>query len=69
MNMIEFVFLSSHSLLFETFILYNNYDAFAVFLANFSVGLAWYDNMLKGPRMQGKHSHFPSFFRVQINEN
>jgi hypothetical protein len=29
------------------------YGAFPVFLANYTVGLAWYDNMLKGPRMQG----------------
>lgn len=31
------------------------YGSFPVFLANSTVGLLWYDNMLKGPSMQGPH--------------
>lgn len=31
------------------------YGAFPVILANFSVGLVWYHNMISGPKMQGPH--------------
>lgn len=31
------------------------YGSFGLFLQDMSVGLCWYDNMLDGPRMQGKY--------------
>jgi len=34
------------------------YGAFPVILANYSVGLAWYHNMLKGPKMQGQYLNY-----------
>ncbi|GAM25326.1 hypothetical protein SAMD00019534_085010 [Acytostelium subglobosum LB1] len=34
---------------------YTPYGAFPVILANHSVGLVWYNNMLRGPAMQGPY--------------
>jgi len=40
------------------------YGSFPLFLMNQTIGLIWYDNMLKGPRMQGR---FGSTESITVN--
>ncbi len=43
------------------------YGSFPVIIANFSVGLVWYHNMISGPKMQGSSFSWPLFAMLCSN--